>query len=56
MKVVHEIAPSRKISIKTNMKEWFDSETAALIHAREKLFLKFEKSKLHSDEKKLQKS
>ena len=50
MKVVHEIAPSRKISIKTNMQEWFDSETAALIHAREKLFLKFKKSKLHTDE------
>ena len=50
MKVVNEIAPSKEIRIKTNTQEWFDREIAELIHAREKLFLKFKKSKLHIDE------
>ena len=49
MKVVDEIAPS-KIRIKNNMKEWLDREISELIHAREKLFLKFKKSKPHTDE------
>ena len=49
MKVVNEIAPSKGIRIK-NTQEWFDREIAELIHAREKLFLKFRKSKLHIDE------
>ena len=31
------------------MQEWFDREIAELIHAREKLFLKFKKSKLQID-------
>ena len=30
--------------------DWFDIEVADLIHVREKLFLKFKKSKLHIDE------
>ena len=50
MKVVNEIAPSKEIRIKTNTQEWFDREIAELIYAREKLFLKFKKSKLHIDE------
>ena len=33
------------------MQEWFDRDIAELIHAREKLFLKSKKSKLHIDEK-----
>ena len=50
MKVVNEIVPSKEIRIKSNTQEWFDRKIAELIHAREKLFLKFEKSKLHIDE------
>ena len=50
MKVLNKIAPSKEIRIKNNMQEWFDREIAELIHAREKLFLKFKKSKLHIDE------
>ena len=46
----HEIAPSKEIRIKNNTQEWSDREIAELIHAREKLFLKFKKSKLHIDE------
>ena len=50
MKVLNKIAPSKEIRIKNNMQEWFDREIAELIHACEKLFLKFKKSKLHIDE------
>ena len=50
MKVVNEIAPSKEIRIKNNTQEWFDREIVELIHAREKLLLKFKKSKLHIDE------
>ena len=50
MKVVKEIAPRKEIRIRNNMQEWFDREIFELIHAREKLFLKFKKSKLHIDE------
>ena len=32
------------------MQGWFDREISELIHAREKYFLKFKKSKLHIDE------
>ena len=49
-KVVNKIAPSKEIRIKNNMHEWFDREIAELINAHQKLFLKFEKSKLHTDE------
>ena len=50
MEVVNEIAPSKEIRIKNNTQEWFHREIAELIYAREKLFLKFKKSKLHIDE------
>ena len=50
MKVVNEVAPSKEIRIKNNTQEWFDREIAELTHAREKLFVKFKKSKLHIDE------
>ena len=48
-KVVNKIAPSKEIRIKNNMQEWFDREIAELINAHQKLFLKFKKSKLHTD-------
>ena len=50
MKVINEIAPSKETRIKNNNQDWFDREVADLIHVREKLFLKFKKSKLHIDE------
>ena len=50
MKIINEIAPSKEIRIKNNNQDWFDREVADLIHVREKLFLKFKKSKLHIDE------
>ena len=50
MKVVNEITPSKGNRIKNNTQEWFDREIAELIHAREKFFLKFKKSKLHIEE------
>ena len=54
-KVVNEIAPSKEIRIKNNMQERFDRDIAELIHALEKLFLKFKKSKLHIDEENFKK-
>ena len=56
MKVVNEIASSKEIRIKNNAQEWFDREIPELIHAGEKLFLKFKKSKLHVDEEIYKKS
>ena len=50
MKVINDTAPRMEITIKNNTQEWFDRETAKLIYAREKLFLKFKKSKLHIHE------
>ena len=49
MKLVNEIAPSKEIRIKNNTPEWFDKDIAEFIHAREKSFLEFKKSKLHTD-------
>ena len=51
MKVVNEISPSKETRIKDNTQEWFNREMVESIHAREKLFLKFQMSKLHIDEK-----
>ena len=50
MKVVNEIAPSKEIRIKNNTQECFDRQIPELIHAGEKLFLNFKKSKLHIGE------
>ena len=50
MTVINEIAPSKEIRIKNNNEDWFVREVADLIHVREKLFLKFKKSKLYIDE------
>ena len=49
MKVINEIALSKEIRNKSNNKDWYDREFADLIHARGKLFLKCENSKLHID-------
>ena len=50
IKIINEIAPSKKIRIKNNNEDWFDREVADLIHVREKMFLKFKKSKRHIDQ------
>ena len=50
MKVINKIAPSKEVRIKNNNQDWFDREVADLIDVREKLFLKFKKSKLRIDE------
>ena len=50
MKVINKVAPSKKIRFKNNNKDWFDKKVVDLIHVREKLFLKFKKSKLNIDE------
>ena len=50
MKVINEIASSKQIRIKNNNRDWFDREVADLFHVREKLFLKFKKSKLNIGE------
>ena len=47
MKVINEIAPSKETITRSNNQAWFGREVADLIHVREKLFLKFKKSKLH---------
>ena len=50
MKFINKIVPSKDIRIKNKNQDWSDKEVADLIHVREKLFLKFKKSKLHIDE------
>ena len=50
MKVINAIASSKQIRIKNNSRDWFDREVAELFHVREKLFLKFKKSKLNIGE------
>ena len=50
MKVLNKIASIKEIRIRNNMQEWFNREIAELIHACEKLYLKFKKSKLHIGE------
>ena len=50
MKVINEIVPCKEIRIKNGNQDWFDREVADLIHDREKLFLKFKKSKFHINE------
>ena len=47
MKVINEIAPSKETITRSINQDWFDREVADLIHVREKLFLKFKKSKFH---------
>ena len=48
--VVNNVVPSETIRVKNNTNEWFDGVIAKNIAARDKLFRKFEKSKLNVDE------
>ena len=45
MKVINEIVPTKEMKMKNNTQYWFDREVGDLIQAREKLFLRFKKSK-----------
>ena len=47
MGVIDLVAPIKSRRIKQNSQEWFDSEIAEKISVRDKLFMKFQKSKLH---------
>ena len=47
--VVNNMAPSETIRVKNNTNEWFDGDIVEKIAARDKLFRKFEKSKLSVD-------
>ena len=41
---------ARRLKLKIILQEWFHKEIAELIHAREKLFSRFKKSKSDIDE------
>ena len=49
MGVIDLAAPIKSRRIKQNSQEWFDGEVAEKISARDKLFKKFKKPKLHID-------
>ena len=46
MGAIDPVAPLKSRQIKQNSQEWFDSEIAVKISARDKLFKKFKKSKI----------
>ena len=48
--VVNKVAPIKTIRVKNNTNEWFDGQVAEKIATRDKLFRKFQKSKLSVDE------
>ena len=47
--VINNLAPYKTIRVKNQSSEWFDGELAEQISNRDKLFKKFEKSKLCID-------
>ena len=47
--VINEIAPFKQVCIKNNTSEWIDEEVLAGIRSRDKLYVKFKKSRLHND-------
>ena len=47
--VINNLAPYKTIRVKNQSNKWFDGELAEQISDRDKLFKKFEKSKLHID-------
>ena len=48
--VVNKVAPAKTIRVKNNTNEWLDAEITEKIAARDKLFKKFQKSKLSVEE------
>ena len=46
---IDKIAPFKKICIKNNTSEWVDHEILCGIKKRDKLFMKFKKTKLYTD-------
>ena len=48
--VVNAVAPFKTVSVKNNRSEWFGGEIAVKIHTRDKLYKRFNLTKLHVDE------
>ena len=48
--VINKVAPFKQSKVKNRSQDWFDGEVAEKISARDKLFKKFKKSRLHVDE------
>ena len=48
--VINAVAPFKTVRVKNNTIEWFDGEIADKIHTRDKLYKRFELTKLHADE------
>ena len=48
--MVNAVAPFKTVRVKNNTNEWFDGEIADKIHTREKLYKRFNLTKLHVDE------
>ena len=46
MKVINTFAPEKKVRVRGANQDWFDNEVHESISNREKLFLKFKKSRL----------
>ena len=49
IKVINDVAPFKKMCVKNSTCEWVDDEIFEAIRTREKLFKKFNKSRLHMD-------
>ena len=49
MEVIDKLAPSKEIRVKGASKRWFDGEVVERINVRDKLKIKFSKSKLQID-------
>ena len=47
--MVNAVAPFKTVRAKNNTSEWFDREIADKIHMRDKLYKKFQLTKLHVD-------
>ena len=48
--MVNAVAPFKAVRVKNNTNEWFDGEIADKIYTREKLYKRFNLTKLHVDE------
>ena len=49
MTVIYKIAPYKSKRVKGNTQKWFDGEVLEKLNLRNKLFMKFKKSRLHID-------
>ena len=56
MTFIEKIASYRNKRTKKNTQKWFDSEVLEKLNARDRLFKKFKKSRLHMDKQLLKKA